>query len=113
MVFSRCAISTKSVRSFEPGPTALFDLPWIPLPRDLLPVSSLDRLGRDMGGLILVSLTYLTEVRTRSPTKCRADLCAERNALAEAGRRNAEVLQAMGMGGRTGAAWAPQQQRNT
>jgi len=31
---------------------------------------------------------------------------ATRNALAEAGRRNAEVLQAMGMAGRVGAVWA-------
>jgi ATP-binding cassette, subfamily C, type I secretion system permease/ATPase len=97
------------VRSFlsSPGPMALFDFPWIPF---YLGICFLFHvwigLAATVGGLILVFLTYLTEVRTRGPAKAAVTFAATRNALAEAGRRNAEVLQAMGMAGRVGAVWA-------
>jgi PrtD family type I secretion system ABC transporter len=97
------------VRSFlsSPGPMALFDFPWIPF---YLGICFLFHvwigLAATIGGLILVFLTYLTEVRTRGPAKAAVTFAATRNALAEAGRRNAEVLQAMGMAGRVGAVWA-------
>src|SRR5262245_8669609 len=97
------------VRSFlsSPGPMALFDFPWIPFYLGICFLFHvLIGLAATIGGLILVFLTYLTEVRTRGPAKAAVTFAATRNALAEAGRRNAEVLQAMGMAGHVGAVWA-------
>jgi ATP-binding cassette subfamily C protein len=89
------------------GPTALFDLPWIPfylaicfLFHPLLGLTAL------IGSLVLVSLTFLTDRLTRAHTREASGQIAQRNALAEASRRNAEVLQAMGMRGRLAARWA-------
>ena len=88
------------------GPTALFDLPWMPLYLGIcflfhvwLGVTAL------AGALLLVTLTLLTEALTRAPSREATVFAASRNALAEAARRNAEVLQAMGMAGRTAALW--------
>jgi ATP-binding cassette subfamily C protein len=89
------------------GPTALFDLPWIPfylticyLFHPLLGFTAL------IGSLVLVALTLLTDRLTRAHTKEATGRVAQRNALAEASRRHAEVLQAMGMRGRLAARWA-------
>jgi ATP-binding cassette subfamily C protein len=89
------------------GPTALFDLPWIPFYLALCylfhPLIGLTAL---VGSIILVTLTILTDILTRSPIKQAARDGANRNALAEASRRNAEVLQAMGMRSRVATLWA-------
>ncbi|VIO72623.1 Type I secretion system ATP-binding protein PrsD [Bradyrhizobium ivorense] len=89
------------------GPTALFDLPWIPfylaicfLFHWLLGLTAL------IGSLVLVAMTFLTDRLTRARTREASGQIAQRNALAEASRRNAEVLQAMGMRGRLAARWA-------
>jgi ATP-binding cassette, subfamily C, type I secretion system permease/ATPase len=89
------------------GPTALFDLPWIPfylticyLFHPLLGFTAL------IGALLLVFLTLVTDRLTRAHTRDITGRVAQRNALAEASRRNAEVLQAMGMRGRLAARWA-------
>ncbi len=50
-----------------------------------------------IGALILIIMTILTEARTSGPTKAFARFAVARNALAAEGRRNAEVLHAMGM----------------
>ena len=88
------------------GPTALFDLPWIPFYLALCylfhPLIGLTAL---VGSIVLVSLTVLTDILTRSPIRQAAGEGASRNALAEASRRNAEVLQAMGMRSRVAALW--------
>lgn len=89
------------------GPTALFDLPWIPFYLAICflfhPWLGLTTL---IGSLVLVFLTFLTDRLTRARTKEATGQIAQRNALAEASRRNAEVLQAMGMRGRLAARWA-------
>lgn len=89
------------------GPTALFDLPWIPFYLTICylfhPLLGLTTL---LGALVLVSLTVVTDRLTRAHTKETTARVAQRNALAEASRRNAEVLHAMGMRGRLGARWA-------
>ena len=89
------------------GPTALFDLPWMPLYIALCflfhPVIGGTAL---IGAILLIGVTLLTEFRTREPTRTAAMAGIARNTLAEASRRNAEVLQAMGMGARIGALWA-------
>jgi PrtD family type I secretion system ABC transporter len=88
------------------GATALLDLPWIPL---YLAICFLFHfwIGMTalMGGLVLVALTVLTEARTRGPAKASSRHAAERSALAGEGRRNAEVLQAMGMRRQAALRW--------
>ncbi len=98
-----------NIRAFlsGPGPTALFDLPWLPL---YLVICYLfhPMLGYIAGGgaLVLVTLTVLTEVLTRQPIRQASELGIRRGLLADASRRNAEVLRAMGLGRRVGARWA-------
>jgi len=88
------------------GPTAFFDLPWVPvylgvvfLLHPVLGVFSL------FGAFLLVVLTLLTEQRTKAPTRAAATSGAERLALSEETRRNAEVIQALGLGGRMFDRW--------
>jgi len=80
------------------GPGALFDLPWIPvylavcfLFHPLIGVAAM------VGGLILVGLVLVTDLMTRAPTRATTAHGQARTGLAEAGRRNAEVLAALGM----------------
>lgn len=97
------------VRSFlsSTGPTALFDLPWMPL---YLIICFLFHFWIGMtalaGAIVLASLTLLAEVRTREPAKRANSQAAARNTLVEATRRNAEALQAMGFGARIAERWA-------
>jgi ABC-type protease/lipase transport system fused ATPase/permease subunit len=102
------------VRSFlsSGGPTALFDLPWIPVYLGIcflfhfwIGVTAL------LGGVFLVGLTILTEARTRGPTKAFSRHAVLRNALAAEGRRNAEVLQAMGMRRQAALRWQEANQK--
>jgi PrtD family type I secretion system ABC transporter len=89
------------------GPTALFDLPWMPLYLGICFVfHAWIGITAMAGAAILVSLTLWTEALTRAPTRAMAEANARRHGLAEATRRNAEVLQAMGMRGRLAEAWA-------
>jgi ATP-binding cassette, subfamily C, bacterial PrsD len=89
------------------GPLALFDLPWMPL---FLGMCFLFHfwigLAALVGALTLVGLTLVTEFLTRRPTRDASTASSARQALVQAGRRNAEVLKAMGMAGRTGVLWA-------
>lgn len=96
------------VRSFlsSGGPTALFDLPWMPIYLGIcflfhfwIGVTAL------IGALVLVGITILTETRTRGPAKASSRLAVSRSALAAEGRRNAEVLQAMGMKRQAALRW--------
>lgn len=97
------------VRSFmsSAGPTALFDLPWMPL---YLAICFLFHFWIGMtalaGVVILFSLTLLAEIRTREPARKANSQAAARNTLAEATRRNVEVLQAMGFGSRIAERWS-------
>src|SRR4051812_23880105 len=97
-----------NVRSFlgGMGPSAFFDLPWLPLYlaicfafHVMIGVTAL------VGAVILVILTILTELLTRQPSREALSLAARRNDLAAASRRNAEVLVAMGMSGRLTRRW--------
>jgi PrtD family type I secretion system ABC transporter len=97
-----------SIRTFLSGlgPIALFDLPWLPL--YLILVYALHPwLGivATIGAAILVTMTFLTEVRTRKPMRVAAASSTSRQIFSEANRRNAEVIRAMGMGGRMNAMW--------
>ena len=81
------------------GPTALFDLPWIPL--YLLFVYLLHpmlALIATVGALALILLAALTEQLTSQTIEKAARAGGERLALADATRRNSEAVQAMGFG---------------
>ena len=88
------------------GPVALFDLPWIPLYLAICfafhPLIGLAALA---GAIVLIVLTLLTEILMRAPTKAATEAAVQRNGLAEASRRNAEALIAMGMAGRIAERW--------
>ena len=97
-----------SVRSFLSGvgPVAMFDLPWMPFYIAICfvfhPLIGLTALG---GAIILVTVTYFTELLTRAPMREATGLAIARNGLAETTRRNAEALVAMGMLGRIASRW--------
>lgn len=88
------------------GPTALFDLPWLPLFIILLwmlhPWLGWFGLG---SAILLILLTILTEFRTQKPINAANTSGYRRGALNETVRRNAEVIKAMGMSGRIQQAW--------
>jgi PrtD family type I secretion system ABC transporter len=97
------------VRGFlaGPGPSALFDLPWMPfylaicfLFHPLIGVAAL------LGALLLVMVTVLTELNTRVIAKDALAVSVRRQALADSARRNAEVISALGMRGRFADRWA-------
>ncbi|GLK72449.1 type I secretion system permease/ATPase [Ancylobacter dichloromethanicus] len=80
------------------GPTALFDMPWMPLffAGCFLLHPWLGWLAL-AGGMVIVALTAITELASRAAAKAQMASRAARETLAEASRRNAEVLTAMGM----------------
>jgi ATP-binding cassette subfamily C protein PrsD len=88
------------------GPVALFDLPWIPLYLAVCfafhPLIGFTALA---GAVVLIALTVLTEALMRAPSKAATEAAIARNGLAEASRRNAEALTAMGMVSRMAARW--------
>ncbi|EPE93802.1 type I secretion system permease/ATPase [Rhizobium grahamii] len=88
------------------GPSALFDLPWLPFYVVICflfhPIIGMVAVG---GGLILTLLTYLTNRGIQAPAKKAAEVGGYRNAFAQASQRNAEVVQAMGMSGRMTERW--------
>ncbi|MGY3604979.1 MULTISPECIES: type I secretion system permease/ATPase [unclassified Bradyrhizobium] len=88
------------------GLPALFDLPWLPIYLVICfafhPLIGGTVLG---GALVLVILTLLTDRLSRRSVQRASIHAAARNRLAEASRRNAEVLAAMGMSARLLARW--------
>ncbi|TCR68506.1 type I secretion system permease/ATPase [Bosea sp. BK604] len=92
-----------TVRGFlgSQGPSALFDLPWIPL--YLAFVYFLHPwLGAltFAGAFLLTLLTVLSEVLTRRLNGTTRQAAIVRNTIADSNARNAEVLKAMGFAGR-------------
>ncbi len=98
-----------NVRSFlgGMGPSAFFDLPWLPLYLAIcFAFHALIGITALVGAIILVTLTLITEYLSRQPAREAIGLAARRNDLAAASRRNAEVLVAMGMAGRLAKRWS-------
>jgi PrtD family type I secretion system ABC transporter len=81
------------------GPSAFFDLPWMPLYVGVCflfhPLIGIAASG---AAVILILLTLASEAATREPAKEVVRHASTRHALLESSRRNAEVLHAMGMG---------------
>ena len=103
------------IRSFMStvGPAAFFDLPWMPLYLGICFIfHPLIGWAATVGGLILIGITIATEFLTRQPSREAASVADGRMGLAEASRRNAEVVQAMGMSTRLNALWHDHNRRN-
>ena len=88
------------------GPTALFDLPWIPVYLGVVyllhPLLGLFALAC---ALVLIALTLLADLRSKAPMRCATESGARRAALAEAAIRNAEAMHALGMSASIGERW--------
>src|SRR5262249_8691614 len=95
---ARIALSTRSgdglmplrdldqIRNFlsSPGPLALLDLPWMPFYLGICFAFHVwIGIAAVVGATLLVSLTLLTEVYSRGPTKVATGFSARRNGLAE------------------------------
>ena len=102
------------VRSFlsSAGPSAIFDLPWMPFYLVLcfmfhwwIGVTAA------AGALVLVATALLTELLVRRSSNTIAADAAARLMLAETSRRNAEALTVMGMVKPVGALWQAANQR--
>lgn len=97
-----------NVRSFLSGngPTAFFDLPWMPFYLGIcfvfhfwIGITAL------VGALLLVCLTIVTNALSQKPIRATVTHNMARNGLLEASRRNAEVVRAMGLGERMESRW--------
>ncbi len=94
------------------GPTAFFDLPWMPI--YLIVIYLLHPwLGMlaTAGAVLSVMLTLVAEGIGRASSRRAMEAAISRTAYADAGRRNAEVIQAMGLSGRFGRLWSEQSLR--
>ena len=89
-----------TIRSFlsSLGPTALFDMPFMPifligcfLIHPWIGVLSV------AGGVFIVALTIYTDAKSKAPSYEMTKSSAERHAMAESSRRNAEAIRALGM----------------
>ncbi|MHB0954451.1 MAG: type I secretion system permease/ATPase [Allorhizobium sp.] len=92
-----------TVRGFfaSQAPMALFDLPWMPLFLGFVyllhPMLGLLTMA---GAVVLIGLTAVTEILTRRASGDMHQATIRRNMLADSNARNADILKAMGFGGR-------------
>jgi ATP-binding cassette subfamily C protein len=96
------------IRNFigSTGPTALFDLPWLPLYIvGIYLLHPLLGLLATVGGIVSILFTVLAEALSRAPAQRVSTSATARRQTADAARRNAEVVRAMGLGRRIGAMW--------
>lgn len=102
------------VRAFMAGmgPTAFLDMPWIPIFLIALflfhPAIGMTAL---FGTFAIVAMTMLTERMSRGAARAAMDGSAQRQVLADAMQRNAEVIRALGMMERFRARWAQVNER--
>jgi ATP-binding cassette, subfamily C, type I secretion system permease/ATPase len=89
------------------GPIAIVDLPWIPV---FLLICFLIHpwlgLAATVGGIVLFTMTLLTERASRAPARIAAQDAGVRSVMVEAGRRGGETIIAMGMAGSLAQRWA-------
>lgn len=88
------------------GPTAFLDMPWIPIFLFALflfhPAIGTTAL---IGTAGIIAMTLLTERMSRGAAKAAMDSSAQRQVLADATQRNAEVIRALGMTNRFTTRW--------
>lgn len=89
-----------AVRQFlsGPGPSAIFDVPWMPVYLGILFMFH-PYLGwlAVAGALVITLLIGINELVSRQPARAVSSFVGRRAAMVSATRRNAEVLTAMGM----------------
>ena len=94
------------------GPTAFLDMPWIPIFLVALflfhPAIGMTAL---LGTAAIIAMTLLTERMSRGAAKAAMDSSAQRQVLADATQRNAEVIRALGMTDRFTARWSQANER--
>jgi PrtD family type I secretion system ABC transporter len=95
------------------GPTALFDLPWVPFYLSIVYVLHpwLGLLGA-AGAIVLLALTMLTEARSRGPIVEASVAGGARLAFADTVQRNAETVRALGMTARVTHLWKSLDERH-
>src|SRR5882724_6459837 len=102
------------VRAFmsSMGPTAFLDMPWIPIFLIGLflfhPAIGLTAL---IGTITIIAMTLMSERMSRGAAKAAMESSAQRQVLADATQRNAEVIRALGMMDRFGVRWARANER--
>jgi ATP-binding cassette subfamily C protein len=119
LVFSRWRSRSGAWLLASPGPTALFDVPWIPLYLAIcFAFHFWIGITGAWGRADLIVLTVLTEAVHSRADPHRGHLRGRATASPKSSRRNAEVLRAMGMGqpyralwGRSNAKYLPAQQQ--
>lgn len=94
------------------GPTAFLDMPWIPIFLVALflfhPAIGMTAV---LGTAAIIAMTLLTERMSRGAAKAAMDSSAQRQVLADATLRNAEVIRALGMTDRFTARWSQANER--
>ncbi len=99
----------KTLREFlsGTGPFAFFDAPWLPIYLGVIfLLHPLLCLVAAVGAALLFTIALVNELRTRKPQAEAGEQNARASAIASAGRRNAEVVGAMGMAGGLRRLWA-------
>ncbi len=98
----------EKIRSFlsGQGAGALFDLPWIPVYLGLVFAMHiwLGLVGV-IGAIALLAIAVVTDFKVRAAARSQAQYVGKRNRLAEASRRNSEMVRAMGMQANLGKTW--------
>lgn len=103
------------VRGFmsSTGPTAFLDMPWIPVFLVVLflfhPAIGTTAL---FGTFAIVAMALLTERLSRGAARAAMDSSAQRQVLADATQRNAEVIRALGMADRFKTRWSHANERH-
>jgi ATP-binding cassette subfamily C protein len=88
------------------GPAALLDLPWLPI--YLIFIFFLHPLlgmAATSGVFVLMAFAALAEFRSRGPAEASSIRAASRQIFIEGARRNAELIQALGLGPRLMGRW--------
>ena len=107
-IIAQIAARPRSIRTFMSGvgPTAFLDMPWISIFLIALFVFH-PMIGTEavFGAATIISLTVVTEHRSRAAAKTAMDSSAHRQVLADSAHQNAEVIRALGMTGRLTERW--------
>ena len=94
------------------GPTAFLDMPWIPLFLIALFVfHPAIGMAAITGVAAIIAMTFVTERQSRGAARIATESSAQRQVLADATRRNAEVIRALGMTHRLTARWSQANER--
>jgi len=102
------------VRAFMSGmgPTAFLDMPWIPIPIiGLFLFHPFIGVTAVAGLCSIVGMTLITDRLSRGAAKSAMETSAQRQVLADATQRNAEVIRALGMTDRFTARWSQANER--